>query len=311
MLHAGKALGHGPDALVGDHPIHGGNGGHVVFDVVDAGDADVGQGQDLTAAHGVGQPDGLVPEIHTLLQLALPAEQGHASGCLFGQLSGDVVVEVKYRPVPRLLVEIDVPLGVGILLHGVVIVQVVGGQVGEHGHVGAEGHGHQLEGGQLHHDHVIRRHAAHVGQQGLADVAAHVDVEPGLFQKLADEGGGGGLAVASRHAEDLAGAQLEEQLHLRGDLPALLRRLLQLRVIGAQAGGTENHVKAIELVQIVLPQLEAGTQALQLVGQLLHPLPGGFVAHRDLQAGAQHHADKGGVAHAHADDGNRLAPQGL
>ena len=77
--------------------------------------------------------------------------------------------------------EENIFLGLDILLHGVVVVQVVGAYVGDHGDMGALVHGHQLEGGQLQHGVVLLHHVGHVGQQRPADVPPHIHVLPRLF----------------------------------------------------------------------------------------------------------------------------------
>ena len=181
-------------------------------------------------------------------------------------MTGDVVIQIEHRPVIGTLVAEDVGLGLGVLLHGVVVVQVVGGQIGDHGDVGALLHGHQLEGGQLQHGVIVVLHAGHIGQQRAADVAAHIDVLPRLLQKLGDQGGGGGFAVAAGHAHQSAGAQLEEQLHFGGEHAAVLHSLLHLRRVGTEAGGAEDQIELIQLGQIVRAQTQAGAQALQLPG---------------------------------------------
>ena len=272
------------------------------------GQPDVPGGQHLPAALGVGEPDGPVPEVDPLLQPLPAAEEGDRPPGLLRQVPGQLVVIVEDGPVLLPLVEEDVLLGGDILPHGSVVVQVVGGQVGHYGDVGALLHGHQLEGGQLQHRKVLRLHAGHIWQQGLADIAPHIDVVSRLFQELRKDGGGGGLAVAARHTDQAAGAQAEEQLHLRGDLRPPGPGRLQGGVAGVQAGGAEDHV-LIQPLQIRLPQPQPGSQALQLLRLLLHPLPLGPVAHGHVQIRPQQHPDQRRVADPHADHGDPLPPQ--
>ena len=79
-------------------------------------------------------------------------------------------------------------------------------------------------------------------------------------------------------------------------------RPAQFGGVGAQTGGAEDHVKGMDLGQIVRPQLEGGAQALQLPRQIPQPLPGGLVTDGHLQPRPQEHPDQRGVAHPRADD---------
>ena len=185
---------------------------------------------------------------------------------------------------------------------------MVGGQVGDHGDVGAPVHGHQLEGGQLQHGDIPRLHAVHVGQQGLADVAAHIDGLPRRLEQLGDDGGGGGFSVAAGDGDGAAGADLEKDLHLRGQDGPLLLGGHQLGQVGPHTGCAEDDLK-VQVLQVVLPQLQGGPQALQLLDQTGEGAHGLFVAGGDLHPRPQQHFDQGGVGHADADDGHPLALQ--
>ena len=136
----------------------------------------------------------------------------------------------------------DVLLGVDILLHVLVDVQMVGGQVGHHRHVRALPHGDQLEAGELHHSAVLRLDGPNLRQQGLADVSTQVDVFPLGLQQLCDNRGGGGLPIAASDGVDFAGAELEEDLHLAGDSGAPGPGSLQLWEMIAHARCAENDI---------------------------------------------------------------------
>ncbi len=86
----------------------------------------------------------------------------------------------------------------------------LGARIGHHGDVGAVGHGHQLEAGQLQHGPVRGPDGIGLRQQGMADVAAHMDGVSRRPQKLGNNGGGGGLAVGAGDGDDGAGADLEK-----------------------------------------------------------------------------------------------------
>ena len=188
---------------------------------------------------------------------------------------GDVVLIPQHGPAGRLLVQQDVPLGVDVLLHILVVVQVVGGHIGDHRHFGALAHTDQLEAGQLHHGHIFRGHLGQHGQQRRPDVAAQMHGAPGRLEKLADEGGGGGLAVRAGHRHDLAGAKIEKELHLTGHHGAGGNGVLQGFLIELKAGGAQDDVLPLEPVHVVLPQAQPDAQAPDGIGiraELLHRL---------------------------------------
>ena len=84
----------------------------------------------------------------------------------------------------------------------------------------------------------------------MADVAAHMDGVARLFQKLGDDGSGGGLSVAAGDGDDGAGAHPEERLHLGGQLTASGHSLGKLGHIGPQARRAEDDI-LIQPLQIV------------------------------------------------------------
>ena len=185
---------------------------------------------------------------------------------------------------------------------------MVGGQIGHHRDIGADVHGHELERGELQHDHVVGLHVGRLGQEGLADVAAHIDIVARLFQELRDNGRGGGLPVAAGDADDFAGADLEEDLHLRGNEAPPLPGRLELGHVGPQAGRSEDDV-VVQSLQIAAPKPGLRAQALQLLYEPAEGLPRVSVAGGDRDVRAQQHFNQGRVGHADADDGHPLAPQ--
>ena len=135
-----------------------------------------------------------------------------------------------------------------------------------------------------------------------------MDGAPGGLQELCDDRGGRGLAVGPGDGDHLAGADLKKDLHLAGEGAAPRHRRRQLRHVGPQAGGAEDHVRR-QVLQVVLPQLQAAAVLLQLVPQGPQVLPGFFVAGGDANAPLQQQPDQGPVADADADDGHGLVPQ--
>ena len=252
--------------------------------------------------------DILPPEEHALLRLGTPAEEPDGPHGPQGLLPGDVVVLIEHGDVVGALIAEDVLLGRHILRHVLVDVQMVGSQIGHHGDMGAAIHGHQLEAGQLQHRPVLRLHIIRLTQQGLTDVAAHVDGSARRLQQLCDDGGGGGLAVAAGDGDHVAGADLKEHLHLAGEGAALPLRRQQLRHVRPQTRCAEDNVLR-QAVQIPLPQMERGSGGLQLIGQRTQLLPAASVAGGDGDTLGQQAAQQRRIADADADDRHGLMPQ--
>ena len=223
---------------------------------------------------------------------------------------GEGVVHVEDQGIAGALRTIDVLLGVHVFRHVPVPVQVVGGQVGDDGDVGAQGEVHELEGAELHHGEVRRVHLLRQGQEGGADVAAQPDLPARLLQQPGDQGGGGRLAVGAGDGDDGAGAHPEEGLHLGGDLRARFAQGGELGPVRLQAGGAEDHV-AGQILQIVRPCLQAAAPGLQGEHLLLQLFIGRGVAAGDVAAMLQQHAHQGPVADAQTEHQDFFAGQGI
>ncbi len=96
--------------------------------------------------------------------------------------AADLVFIAQHGAAGRLLPKQDVALGIDVLLHILVVIQMVGGHIGHHRHLGAAAHADQLEAGKLHHSHIIRRNVRQLGQQGCADVAAQKHLAAGSLE---------------------------------------------------------------------------------------------------------------------------------
>ena len=299
MLHAAEGPGIFPDDLVGDQALHRADGRHVVLHIVPSRQEDVCQGQHRALPFSASVPDGLVTEEAALnLPVIRHGKVLYHAGAPLGEFPGDGVVPVADRPVLRPLEGQNVGLGLHVLRHVGVDVQVVGGQVGEYGDVGALSHGHELEGAQLHHRHVLRPDRLRLRQQRVSDVAPQVDRLPRRPQEARYDGGGGGLAVAAGDGEDGTGTHGEKGLHLRGDRGAPLRRLRQ--EAGMEPRGAEDHV-GLQALQIVRAQAQAAACRLQLLRQSAQGGPVLFVADGHVDIRAPQETDERGVADAHPD----------
>lgn len=78
------------------------------------------------------------------------------------------MIPVQNQNIPFTLVGKHMSLGLHILRHVLVHIQMVGSQIGHYGNVAAVVHVHELEGAELHHRPVRGGHAPHLRQKGLA-----------------------------------------------------------------------------------------------------------------------------------------------
>ena len=127
------------------------------------------------------------------------------------------VVGVQHGEIAGLLGLEEAALGGGVVLEGVVAVEVVRRDVERHADVGAERlDGLELEARKL--EHVPLRPGAEsstIAVTGRADIAAHLDRDAALPQDVADHGGGGGLAVGAGDADGAAPAGTARPVRLR------------------------------------------------------------------------------------------------
>ena len=195
VLHAVKVPGKPPDHLIGHQAVHGGDSGHVVLHIVNARQANILCGHNDLFPSVMAADDFLAPQEHAVCRLLPAAEIAHVPRGPGPLLPGDGIVQIKNGHIPGGLIAEDILLGRHILLHALVHVQMVGGQIRHHGNVGAMGHGHQLEAGELQHRIVLRVHLVCPAQEGISDVAAHMNGFPGGLQELCNDGRGGGLSV--------------------------------------------------------------------------------------------------------------------
>ena len=182
----------------------------------------------------------------------------------------------------------DVALGGHVLLHGAVDIQMVGGDVGDHRDVRAAAQGNELEAGKLHHRVVLRTHRFNLREEGLADVPPQVDPLPLGPEHLRNKGGGGGLAVAPRHPDNGAGAEVEEHLQVAGDDLPRLPGGGKLRQVEGDAGGPEDDV-LLQGPQIIIPQGKGDPGLLHLLADFPQLLPVLAVVDGDMDALCRQH----------------------
>ena len=138
--------------------------------------------------------------------------------------------------------EENIFLRINILLHILVDIQMVGGQICHHSHIRAFTHGDQLKAGKLHHSTVLRLDGLDLRQQGPANISSQVNGLPLGFQKFCDNGGGSGFTVAAGNGIDLAGAKLKKHFHFAGDHCSPFPGGFQLGKMIPHTGCAENNI---------------------------------------------------------------------
>ena len=258
MLHAAEGPRDLPDALCRRASVRHGNGGHVVRDVVHAGQADVRAGHDRSPAlSGEFGKDGLPLEPHA----AVPRPQhgvgdrgereprhGGRHGQRFPERAGDAVVIVQHGAAGT---SEDFRLRFDVFLHRGVPVEVVRRDVGDRGDVDRGVDRHELEGGQLRRDGIVRGDERQPVEQRFPDVPAEDDL-PLRHEEQGRQRRRGCLAVAAGDRVNRAGMRREKAFHLGRDDRTPRARLVQFGQIGPDAGGAEDEV-LVDVPEIAVP----------------------------------------------------------
>ena len=214
MLHPGKSHGHLTANLITDKALNSGKGGQVVEKIMLPGELDLVGTHDLLLLCAVNAQDQAVFADHTPVNPVFVGEIAHrrvGKMCVIGCV---LVIEVQNQLIILVLMLKLRPLCVDIILIVLVLIQVVGGNIGDHRHIGLAVHAVELEGAELQHGNIVRHGLRDLTQQRVADISAQMHPVPGGFQQFRDDGGGRGLSVAARHRNGLAGTEGKEHLHL-------------------------------------------------------------------------------------------------
>ena len=259
MFHTLEGAAHLLNGLQGHPAPHGGNGSQQVLHVVQAAQLHLAVSQHR-GHHSVlrhAQHIVLLVQEGTIVGV-MQAGKPHLLALAVGlHAAAHIVLVPQHGTAGGLLPQQDVPLGVDVLGHILVVIQMVGGHIGNHSHIGALVHTDQLEAGQLHNRLIFGLHLTQNGQQRAADVAAQMHGAARRLKHGGNQAGGGGFAVAAGHGDLFAGAVLEEQLHLAAQLGAVLMGLLQGRGVELKAGGSHDDVLPLKTVHVVLAQAQA------------------------------------------------------
>ena len=304
MLYPGKGAAHFPDGLHRDTAPDRSGSSQQIFDVVQTPQLHILLRQErghlailCHAEHPV------FPQESAVIGLTQAGKPDLFSLAVCLHRPGDGVLVPQHSPAGRLLIQQDVALCVDILLHILMVIQVVGGHIGHHRHLGALAHTDELEAGQLHHRHILRGDLGQHGQQRRTDIAAQVDPAARRLKEFGDQGRRGGLAVRAGHRHDLTGAQIKEQLYLTGHLGPSGNGILQGLLVIFKARRAQDHILSGKTVHIMFAQAETHpqtAQGLSIGTKLLQTVL--TVAQGHLRTQAHKLLDQGAVADPRPDE---------
>ena len=304
VLYAAERCCHGADVIVRGVALHDGCRHHHVVHVVCARDADIRGRHELTAHAAVRDVDNVVLEEHAVGQLLRFAGAEQVAGGL--ERTGDLIVQIEDELVVLALITVDGRLGLHILVKILVIVKMIGREVGDGRDMRRVLHAHQLERRELNNGKVVLCHRVHAREQRRADIAAKMHGIARVLQDLADQCGRGGLAVRAGDADDRARAHREEKLHLAGDLRAVRARFLEEARMDTRSAEDNVLVEGIQIVRAQNEVYAEGSESGIAVAEL-----GGFffVMHGNAHACGTEHTDERHIAHARADDADPFIRQ--
>ena len=151
---------------------HGGDGCHVILYIVPAGNLNLRHRHQFLSV----DIDGLLIAPDASVHLLAPLEHPTVPPNLRSKGSGDFIARIEHCAGKGTLMQEDVFLGINILLHILVDIQMVGRKIGDHCHRRTLPHGDQLKAGELHHSAILGLDGLDLRQQGFADVAAQMDI---------------------------------------------------------------------------------------------------------------------------------------
>ena len=132
VLHSRECARNLVDIFFCRKPLNSAGGGHIVFDIVDTRDADIRSGHDplpISVNHAVFQ-------IYAVFRLCLPGEVLHCSVCISCKTARNSIVVIQNNLSGFTLMRKDVFLGLHILCHVLMHIQMVRGHVRHNGNIG-------------------------------------------------------------------------------------------------------------------------------------------------------------------------------
>ena len=214
VFHTGESHGHLTADLITDKALNSGKGGQVVEQVMLARELDLLSAHDLLLLCAVYAQDHAVFADHAPVHPVFIGKIAHRRMGKMGVIGAVLIIKVQNQLVILVLMLKLRPLCVDIILIVLVLIQVVGGNVGDDGHIGLAVHAVELEGAELQHSDIVCHGLRNLTQPRVADVAAQMHPVPGGLQQLGNNRRCRGLSVAACHRNGLAGAEGKEHLHL-------------------------------------------------------------------------------------------------
>ena len=171
MLHAAKASCHCIHIRVRHEPLRRAGRGHVVLDIMNARDFDVGGGHNSASV----AVDDTVLQPNAVLRPAKPGKFLYRARRFFGERVRDLVVHVHNELAVFALMQIHIFLRCDILGHILVHVQMIGREIRHDRDIRRLRHAHELERRELHDGNIARVHFLRPRQKRRSNVAAEPD----------------------------------------------------------------------------------------------------------------------------------------
>ena len=171
VLHAAKIPRYRIHIRVRHEPLRRAGRGHVVLDIVNARDFDVGGRHDLPAV----AVDDAVFQPNAVLRLPQPGEFLNCARRFFGKRVCDLVVHIHNELSGFALMQIHVFLRRDVLRHILVHVQMIGRKIRHDRNIRRLRHAHELERRELHDGNIARVHFLRPRQKRRSNVAAEPD----------------------------------------------------------------------------------------------------------------------------------------
>ena len=171
VLHAAKIPRYRIHIRVRHEPLRRAGRGHVVLDIMNARDFDVGGGHNLPAV----AVDDAVFQPNAVLRPAKPGKFLYRARRFFGKRVCDLVVHVHNELAGFALMQIHIFLRCDILGHILVHVQMIRREIRHDRDIRRLRHTHELERRELHDGNIARVHFLRPRQKRRSNVAAEPD----------------------------------------------------------------------------------------------------------------------------------------
>ena len=163
------------------------------------------------------------------------------------------------------------------------VIQVVGGDIGDRAHLRAPPHGDELKTGQFHYGNVVLLYLINDGKQRNSYVSAEMYPITLCLKQSRRECRRGGFAVAAGDPDDPAGTVLKKALDLGCDLYTVSDGILDLRLRPVDPGCAEDKIRLLQVIQIFLTENEMNAPLDALFPEFSQFIQGLPVAEGDVR----------------------------